>query len=200
VAGLLGIGVIAAVVISSGSAATTTPATQLPTTAALAGAAGLTAKPPWGAPDSPERYIKAAGLSVGPMGTAAHFHVHLDIFVDGLPTPVPANVGVVPATGGMSALHTHDATGILHIEAPEKDSRFTLGQFFDEWNVRLTSNAIGGLTAGSGNTLRAFVNGKQVTGDPADIELLAHQQIALVFGPSDANTPVPGTYNFPFGD
>lgn len=33
----------------------------------------------------------------GPMGTADHYHAQLDVFVDGKPTPVPADIGVSAA-------------------------------------------------------------------------------------------------------
>lgn len=51
------------------------------------------------------------------MGTADHYHPHLRIIINGNEVPVPANIGVDPATGAMSALHTHETDGTIHIEA-----------------------------------------------------------------------------------
>lgn len=161
-------------------------------------AAGGTAMPPWPAPTDPAPFIASAGLNAGPMGTAQHYHAHLDVIVDGTAVPVPAQIGVVPS-GAMSGLHTHDESGVLHVEAPEPNSRFTLGQLFAQWNVRLTANQIGGLTASEGNVLKVYVNGTQVSGDPAAIELAPNQQIALVYGPADATVDVPSTYAFADG-
>ncbi|MQA03974.1 MAG: hypothetical protein GEV07_15025 [Streptosporangiales bacterium] len=153
-----------------------------------------TGRPPWPVPDDPLEGARAAGLDVTEMeGTAEHFHSHLDILVDGKPVQVPANIGV--AQTGMSELHTHDAGGLLHVEAPTAGKRYTLGQLFRTWQVRLTANAIGGLETGDGDELRAYVDGERVTGDLANIELGSRKQIVLVYGPADEQPDLP-TYTF----
>lgn len=55
------------------------------------------AMPPWPAPvaDVPDR-VAAAGLDLGPMGTAEHYHPKLQIIIDGQQIQVPANIGVDP--------------------------------------------------------------------------------------------------------
>ena len=103
-------------------------------------------------------------MELGREGTGEHFHAHVDISVDGEPVPVPVNVGVDPASGGMSAMHTHSPDGLIHIEAATKGQSYTIGQLFTQWNVRLSSTQIGSLTTGSENTLSAYVDGKEVDG------------------------------------
>lgn len=170
-----------------------TPPGALPKVAAD----GRTSAPPWDLPANPAAAAEAAGLRVQPMeGTAKHFHAHLDIIVDGKPVEVPANLGIHPTRNAMSELHTHDPKGILHVEAPTADKRYTLGQVFAEWDVRLDSQGIGGLEVTGDKTLRAYVDGKLVKGNPADIELLEHRQIALVYGDKNAKVDVPATYDF----
>ena len=155
-----------------------------------------TAMPPWLAPpDTPSR-AEAAGLSLGPMGTAQHYHVHLDVIADGLPIPVAKDIGVDPRSGVMSGLHTHDTTGLIHIEAARADQRFTLGQLFTEWNVRLTPKQVGGLRDSAAKTWRIYVNGKQFTTNPAALVLRPHQEIALVYGSPTADVKVPSNYDF----
>jgi hypothetical protein len=44
--------------------------------------------------------------------------------------------------------------------------------------------------------LRTYVDGKQVSGNPADIELTEHRQIALIYGPANAKVDVPAKYDF----
>jgi hypothetical protein len=61
------------------------------------------------------------------IGTAKHFHAHLDVMVNGQNVPVPANLGVAATGNAMAELHTHDATRMLHIEAPTSNKRYTLG-------------------------------------------------------------------------
>jgi hypothetical protein len=161
---------------------------------------GDTAMPPWPVPADPVAGAKAAGLDVQPMeGTAKHFHAHLDVIVNGKPVKVPGDIGISPAQQAMSELHTHDDTGMIHIEAPTANKRYTLGQVFDEWQVKLSAAGIGGLKADSQNTLVAYVDGKPLSSDPATIELLPHRQIALVYGPAGAKVDVAKSYAFPPG-
>ncbi|WP_158692874.1 hypothetical protein [Streptomyces roseochromogenus] len=132
-------------------------------------------------------------------GTAYHFHSHLDVIVDGRPVQVPANLGVDLAARKWSELHTHDASGVIHIEAPAK-RRYVLGQLFNEWDVRLNARQVGGLKAAGGKRLAAYVDGKRVSGNPAAIELTAHREIALVYGAPDIKVKVPSSYAFSLGD
>lgn len=86
-----------------------------------------------------------AGLSLTSQETLnVHCHVHLDVFVNGAPVAVPAELGInvgpdgkAPPHGspGIAPLHTHDTSGVLHIEAP-KEQAFTLREVFIEWAWR----------------------------------------------------------------
>lgn len=146
------------------------------------GAVGLntTSMPPWPAPtDGVPARVEAAGLDLGPMGTAAHYHPRLEIVIDGQQVPVPANIGVDPATGAMSALHTHETDGTIHIEADSVGEVFTLGQLFAQWGVKLTSTQIGGVMAKDGEKVSLTSNGSPVPGDPSDLPLGPDQEIVL---------------------
>lgn len=159
-----------------------------------------TATPPWPAPANASAGAKAAGLKMASMeGSVSHFHVHLDVIVNGKAVPVPANLGIDRTTQQLSEMHTHDGSGVLHIEAPTH-RRYVLGEIFNEWNVQLGPGGIGGLKTGGGKTLTAYVDGKRVTGDPAAIELTPHREIALVYGDAaNASVKVPKSYDFPSG-
>lgn len=67
-------------------------------------------------------------------GTVMHIHQHLDIIINGKTVTIPPDIGVT--SGFISPIHTHDGSGIIHIESPVKKD-FTLGQFFKEWNIDL---------------------------------------------------------------
>ena len=135
---------------------------------------------------------------------AFHIHSHLQIYVNGKQRLVPYGVGIVPpidvqdsnsgpfAPGGKALywLHTHDESGIVHIESPVKRA-FTLGNFFDIWGQKLSGNQVG---PASGK-VTAFVDGKQVSGDPAKIKLGDHQVIQLDVG----KVVPPQSYTFPQG-
>lgn len=142
--------------------------------------ADVAAMPPWPAPvdDVPAR-VEAAGLDLGPMGTAEHYHPRLEISIGGKPVQVPANIGVDPYTGAMSAVHTHETDGTIHIEADSVGEEFTLGQFFTQWGVQLTSTQIGGVKAEPGEKVVVTSNGTQVAGDPRELRLEPEQVIVL---------------------
>lgn len=158
-----------------------------------------TTAPPWSAPPAREvpALVKAAGLPLLQMdATDVHFHAHLDVLIDGKPVPVPDNVGI--GATSLSPLHTHDATGVVHVEAP-KAARFTLGQFFTEWNVRLIGTCLGGLCVDATHQLAVFVNGTPFTGDPRQLVLAAHQEIAVVYGTRGQLPTPPRSYTFASG-
>ncbi|EFQ82864.1 hypothetical protein HMPREF0063_12073 [Aeromicrobium marinum DSM 15272] len=140
---------------------------------------GDAAMPSWPAPTDVAARVAAAGLDLGPMGTAEHYHPQLRIVVDGADVPVPPNIGVDPATGAMSALHTHEGDGTIHIEADSVGEVFTLGQFFTQWGVALTPQQIGGVRAKRGQQVQVTSSGTPVTGDPADLRLEPEQKIVL---------------------
>lgn len=169
------------------------------TATALAVAGGRQTPPPWHAPADAVRLIQDAGLPpLEEEGAAVHYHAHLDVIVDGKAVTVPALIGIDESARRISPLHTHTPDGILHVEAPAKDT-FTLGQLFIEWNVRLTDGCLGSLCAADGKSVRLYVDGKLRPGDPTTLVLARHQQIALVYGDATGEPQVPSSYDFPRG-
>jgi hypothetical protein len=165
--------------------------------------------PPWDAGTNPLAAMKRAGLTPHVFAAAEHMHAHLDVFVNGAAVPVPAGIGVVApidtgatniqsAWGVMAPVHTHDPDGILHVHTgiPE---RFTLGQFFDVWRVRLTDRCLGSTCVGPAGTLRTYVNGNLVSGGPRDVVIRPRDEIAIVFGPPGVPSAIPSSYDFPPG-
>ena len=129
-------------------------------------------------------------------GTALHIHSHLDLFVDGRRVVVPAGVGIDVAEGFISPLHTHDTTGVIHVESPTVRA-FTLGEFMGVWGVRLHDGCLGGYCGGGGSALRAYVDGHLFTGNPGDIALAEHEEIVLAYGtPAELRQPVPSSFAF----
>lgn len=129
--------------------------------------------------------------------TLLHHHVHLDVVIDGQPVEVPAQIGLGP--DAESPQHTHDATGILHVESSDTAFQPTLGQFFDVWGVYLSSTGIGGYVNKNDQTVAAYVNGTLYQGDPNAISILPdHEEIYLTYGtPAELPTTIPATYTFP---
>lgn len=147
--------------------------------------------------------IHAAGLeTLTAEGTAEHYHAHLDVFVNGSAETVPADIGfVVDASGqatGVSALHTHDTAGVLHIEAPTAGLKYTLGQALTEWGVLGQDGSIGGQADSGAAAWHVYVNGVKQSGTVTAVQLAAHQEIALVYGADPAQ--IPASYAFPAGE
>jgi hypothetical protein len=118
-------------------------------------------------------------------GVATHIHAHLDVFVDGAPVRVPANIGINPGAGYFTELHTHDTRGVIHVESPEANDEFTLGQFFAEWGVFLNGRCVGAYC----QYLRWYLNGVPQSGNPANVVLASHQEIAIVVGKPPKRIP-----------
>jgi len=149
--------------------------------AARSESVGVSSGPaPW-APEygSLDRRIDALQLP-GQSDSIFHIHALLRIYVNGAQVPVPAQIGIDPLGRFLAPLHTHDATGIVHIEA-DRVYPFTLGQFFTIWGVKFTDAQVGSYTG-----LRVYVNGRRVA-HPASYVMRAHDRIIVGVGP-------PGSY------
>jgi len=158
--------------------------------------------PPRPSPADARPYIAAAKLSVlSREQLEVHYHAHVDIIANRNQITVPAGIGFVISNGtatGITVLHTHDPSGILHIESASNEA-FSLGQAFTEWGVALNANQVGGFKTDRAHVLRTYVNGRRFTGDPATIRLEPHLEIALWYGPSGTKPRVPKSYSFPEG-
>jgi len=118
-----------------------------------------------------------------------HVHAHIALFDHGKQIQIPSGVGIASSTRCLYWVHTHDATGIIHIEAPIFRA-FTLGNFFDIWGQPLSTTHIAMFTG----TVKSYVNGALYDADPRGIPLRAHQQITLEVGPPFVDPP---RYRFP---
>jgi len=151
-----------------------------------------------------------------------HTHAHLDVFVDGVQIAVPSGIGIdIAAPAGVSTeatddgtgtsyfvsqcaeaclspLHTHEPGGVIHTESIEPEIEpFTLGQFFTEWGVRLSASCVGDYCTSDTN-IAVYVNGEKVDGNPADIPLASHDEIAVIIG--TAPSTIPSEHNFLDGE
>jgi hypothetical protein len=79
--------------------------------------------------------------------------------------------------GWLTELHTHDARGVMHIEA-QKPRDFVLGQFVSVWGVFLSSRCMGAYCDG----LTWYVDGKRQSGNPQDLVLKPHSEIIRAGG------------------
>jgi hypothetical protein len=127
------------------------------------------------------------------------------VYVDGELKKIPAGVGITPprqtatlangshvvGSGGCFYwLHTHTDDGVIHIESPVQRS-FTLGQFFDIWNLGLSRQRVGSFNG----KMIVYVDGKVFNGDPRSVPLEAHSLIQIDVGKDVGPQP----YTFPEG-
>jgi hypothetical protein len=146
--------------------------------------------------------IKAAGLRVlKAEGAAEHFHTHLDVFVNGQPVSVPAEIGfeldASTRPTGISALHSHDRSGVIHVEAPTAGDTYTLGQVLTEWGVLDGTDTTPGTAHSTAQGWSVAVNGIKQDALIPDVVLKAHDEIVLWYG--TAPDPLPATFAFPEG-
>jgi hypothetical protein len=193
-------GVVGAAVLVLGTAAVLLAATMAHTAprsrpAAASVRLGLRAGlAPW-APEYAHLAARLAALRLpAASDTAYHVHVRLRVYVDGRPVPVPAGMGIDPLGRFLAPLHTHDASGIVHIES-ERAFPFTLGEVFAVWGVRFGPARLGGYVDHGARRLRVYVDGRRAA-DPGGVALHAHQRIVVAFGrpgaaPTTDATPFP---------
>ena len=123
-----------------------------------------------------------------------HVHAHLYILVDGKPQKVSEQIGI-PAKFPPCFywLHTHDTSGVIHIESPTQRT-YKLGQFFDIWGMPLNRTDVAVYPVPS-DGLTVFVDGQQFTDDPRNIELKAHTEVVIELG----QVVPPPPFEFPAG-
>lgn len=168
-----------------------TTTTTVATSPAASGPGLRASLPPW-APEYQHLAARLTALGL-PAAGSDKFHIHalLNISVDGLPVAVPANIGVDAAHHLESTLHTHDQTGVIHMETPHPFA-YTLGDLFAVWGVRFAQGELGALRAHGDQQLHVYVNGRSVD-DPANYVMRNRDNIAVGFGTDASFSHTPGT-------
>ena len=111
--------------------------------------------------------------------TAYHIHAHLSIYINGQLSLIPQNTGIAPDLSCYYWLHTHDTTGVIHIEAPAKTTP-TLGNFLDIWDNEFSSLGYPIQLADPSNW-QVWVGGIPYHGNFRNILLKAHELITLAY-------------------
>lgn len=143
--------------------------------------------------ETPGKTIDGLGCDAG-MSVNYHQHAHLTIFDKGTQITVPAQVGFNYNHDCLYWVHTHDTSGVIHIESPHPVGP-KLKAFFDLWGKPITSQQIGPAKVQPGETVRTYVNQKLYSGNPANIPLRRHTTITIEIGP-----PFPQPKPFAYGN
>ncbi len=93
-----------------------------------------------------------------------HLHPNVKITIKGENVIIPPNTGIRP-DGFHEPMHTHDASGTIHIEIPGRVSSddLVLERFFKIWGKTFNENCIFENCNGEKGTLKMLVNGKENT-------------------------------------
>lgn len=124
-----------------------------------------------------------------------HYHSHLALVHDGSVVTLPAGIGIEPLC--YYWLHTHDTSGIIHVETPggQAGRVFTLADFFAVWGQPIGSHQAGPAVAESGEQLRTWVQPhfdsepQLWAGSPGAVPLRDCAAITIVIGPAPQPPP-----------
>lgn len=134
------------------------------------------------------------GIScLGSEQAAQHIHAELEVYVNGQRGIVPQDIGIVAAKGCLYFTHTHQPTGMIHVESPDPKAVYTLGNFFDIWGQPLSNTQLFGDKVDAAHKLTVILydaNGKKTTytGNPAQIAFANHETIVLLYNSPSVQT------------
>ena len=129
--------------------------------------------------------------------TSVHYHAHLTILYHGSPVTVPGNIGIPSDQSCIYWIHTHDDSGVIHVEAPKaKTKDFTLADFFRVWGQPLSQQQVTTIKLSGDDKLVTFVGGKQQPDgfDPGTLKITDHEQIVLEITPPLVDPPPSYTF------
>lgn len=93
-----------------------------------------------------------------PTPSQYHIHPHLRIVINDEPRAIPGGIGLA-VTDCERAVHTHDATGEIHIE-PNFYQEFTLADFFGVWGKPFSKDQLLDFASGDGHEIVMAVDGR----------------------------------------
>jgi hypothetical protein len=115
-----------------------------------------------------------------------HVHALLTVYRNGVRLGLPDSIG--RGSGCNYEMHTHDASGVIHIEA-DTPKTFTLGQFLSLWGQDAGTASALGLPG----PIRYYVVQDEritpVATDPATIVLDGYKEIVIISGTPPATLP-----------
>lgn len=109
--------------------------------------------------------------------TAVHYHALVYIYINGQQVQVPQGVGIASDGSCYYWMHTHDTTGVVHMEAPSGRD-FTLGNFLDIWSTHF-SGYHNELSSADGWTV--YIGSQKYNGDFHNIVLKSHMIVTLAY-------------------
>jgi hypothetical protein len=133
--------------------------------------------------------------------SAYHIHAHLTIYINGKSVTIPKNIGIASDGSCLYWMNTHTSDGIIHIEAPQKQSNLALDDFLTIWHVGFAKlNFPPELTQPTG--WKIFVNGQPFAGNVTapintEVPLSSHDIVTLEYGTPNPKPNNASSYQFP---
>lgn len=95
-------------------------------------------------------------------GGISHIHATISVTISGNNVAIPTDVGIQDSDcpNGMRGVHTHDDSGVIHIETPGAMDA-PVGAFFHVWGENFDENRLLNKEANDANEVVMFVNGVQ---------------------------------------
>lgn len=107
--------------------------------------------------------------------------------------PVSYSAGRIATARCYGDLVTLEPTGVVLVR---RGARLTLSDLFRSWGQPLSEHRLASFSAGPGQRVRVFVDGRRRAGAPGAVPLSAHSEIVLEVGP---HVPPHHAYTFPPG-
>lgn len=138
----------------------------------FAGTRFMPAKPPTGTPG------EVACLPAGHQNLVTHIHPTIEIKTNGMKETVSGNIGLTSTC--MREVHTHDASGVIHIEAVTVGREFGINHFFTVWGKSMDRE---------GMTRVVRVNGSELSGDAlAQYRMKDRDRIEVLYTSTSSST------------
>jgi hypothetical protein len=107
--------------------------------------------------------------------------------------PVSYSAGRIAKARCYGDLVTLEPTGVVLVR---RGAQLTLADLFRSWGQPLSAHRLTSFSAGPGQRVRVFINGRPHSGPPEAVPLSAHAEIVLEVGP---HVPPHRSYTFPPG-
>ena len=123
------------------------------------------------------------GMKCGAMMNGYHVHAHLTLLDAGHQVFLYGGIGWSQKGSCWYWLHTHDGSGVIHVEGPDSSFNPTLGKFFDVWHEPLSRRQFLAYKVGPSQSMRVYANQKPYVRNPRAIPLRRHTTITVEIGP-----------------
>ncbi|GEM_PF-5245172 len=116
-------------------------------------------------------------ISAHQPGSKGHYHAKISITQDNEPITIPARIGIVKQC--IHPIHTHDTSGIIHIDYPTY-KEFNLGDFFDMMGYVFDDQQIGSIKKSDRYSFKILVNGREARANYRNVTIHKDDSIQLL--------------------